>query len=272
MVDVRRAAVAGSFYPDNAYSLRALVREHLSGAGASVAPSLAPPKALIVPHAGYVYSGPVAAHAYVTLEAGRGTIERVVLLGPSHHVPFEGLAMPNSSAFETPLGRVPIDLDASGRVLSLPFVRTFDAAHQWEHSLEVQLPFLQQTLDRFSLIPIAVGRATPAQVREALDLVWGGAETVIIVSSDLSHYQAYETAQRMDLATAHAIESLDAASIADEDACGRVGIQGLLEAANEHALVPHRLDLRSSGDTAGPRGQVVGYGAWAFTASRNGSP
>jgi AmmeMemoRadiSam system protein B len=275
VVDVRRAAVAGSFYPDNAYSLRALVREHLSLAQASFAPTASNsswPQALIVPHAGYVYSGPVAARAYVALEPGREVIDRIVLLGPSHHVAFEGLAVPSSNAFETPLGRVPIDEEARRRALALPFVHVFDDAHQWEHSLEVQLPFLQQTLGEFSLVPLAVGRATPAQVREALDALWGGVETVIVVSSDLSHYQDYETAQRMDRATASAIENLDPGRIADEDACGRIGIQGLLEAAKHRALEPRRLDLRSSGDTAGPRNQVVGYGAWEFTASKNGSP
>lgn len=268
----RPPAVAGSFYPANANSLRAVVQEHLAGVRASFAPSASWPKGLIVPHAGYMYSGPVAAHAYVSLEAGFDVIERVVLLGPSHHVPFSGLAAPSNTAFETPLGPVPIDEDNRRRVLDLPFVHTLDDAHNWEHSLEVQLPFLQEVLDRFRVLPLAVGNATPAEVAAALDLVWGGDETVIVISSDLSHYRGYAEAKRIDASTSAAIERLDAPAIGLEDACGAFGVGGLLEAAKARGLAVRTLDLRSSGDTTGGRDEVVGYGAWAFTASRNGSP
>lgn len=219
-----------------------------------------------------MYSGPVAARAFVTLEAGSDVIHRIVLLGPSHHVPFGGLAVPSSTAFETPLGRVPIDETARRGVLDLPFVHTLDDAHHWEHSLEVQLPFLQEIVETFSLLPIVVGRAAPAQVQEVLDALWGGDETLIVISSDLSHYHDYDTARRMDAATAKVIEELEPGRIEFEDACGRVGVQGLLHAAKDRALGVETLDLRSSGDTAGDRDQVVGYGAWAFTVSKSGSP
>ena len=230
------------------------------------------PKAIIVPHAGYMYSGRVAANAFVLLVPSRGIVQRVVLLGPSHHLPFDGLALPSNTAFETPLGCVPIDESARSLLLSLPFAHVLDDAHHWEHSLEVQLPFLQEVLGAFEVLPIAVGRATPAQVAEALETLWGGDETLIVVSSDLSHYHDYGTAKRMDEATAGAIETFDSERLTHEDACGHIGVQGLLGAARRHSLVASTLDLRSSGDTAGGRDEVVGYGAWAFTVCKNGSP
>jgi AmmeMemoRadiSam system protein B len=219
-----------------------------------------------------MYSGPVAANAFVLLEPAREVVQRVIVFGPSHHVPFDGLAVPSNTAFETPLGPVPIDESARRLLLALPFADVLDDAHHWEHSLEVQLPFLQEVLGSFEVLPIAIGRAAPAQVAEALEALWGGDETVIVISSDLSHYHDYETAKRMDRATAGAIESLEPERLAQEDACGRIGVQGLLEAAQRHALVATTLDLRTSGDTAGDRDEVVGYGAWAFTVSKNGSP
>jgi AmmeMemoRadiSam system protein B len=249
-----------------------VVREYLTEARESSSPSDPWPKALIVPHAGYMYSGPVAANAFVLLEPSREVVQHVVLLGPSHHVPFDGLAVPSNTAFETPLARVPIDESARRLLLDLPFVNVLDDAHHWEHSLEVQLPFLQEVLGTFAVLPIAVGRAAPEQVGDALEAVWGGDETVIVISSDLSHYHDYATAKRMDTATATAIESLNPEDISHEDACGRIGVQALLGAARRHSLAPRTLDLRSSGDTAGGRDEVVGYGAWAFTVSKNGSP
>ena len=272
MAAVRPPAVAGSFYPAGSSALRGVLREYLDSARPSLVPAGAPPKALIVPHAGYMYSGPVAANAFVLLEPWRETIQHVVLLGPSHHVPFDGLAVPSDKAFETPLGAVPIDDVARSRLRELPFVRVLDAAHHWEHSLEVQLPFLQEVLGTFAVLPITVGRAAPEQVSQALEALWGGDETVIVVSSDLSHYHDYDTAKRMDAATASAIESLQPDRISHEDACGRIGVQGLLGAAQRHALAPRTLDLRSSGDTAGGHHEVVGYGAWAFTVSKDDSP
>ena len=272
MATVRPPAVAGSFYPADPDALRGVVREYLDEARRSNPLSDSWPKALIVPHAGYMYSGPVAANAFVLLEPSNEVVERVVLLGPSHHVPFDGLALPSNTAFETPLGRVPIDESTRRQLLDLPFVDVLDDAHQWEHSLEVQLPFLQEVLGTFAVLPIAIGHTAPEQVSKTLESVWGGDETVIVISSDLSHYYDYDTAKRMDAATAAAIESLKPERISHEDACGRIGVQALLGAARRHSLGARTLDLRSSGDTAGGRNEVVGYGAWAFTVSKNGSP
>lgn len=260
----RPPAVAGSFYPAEPRQLRAAVRGHLEVARTASPPEEASPKALIVPHAGFIYSGPVAARGYVLLERAADTIKRVILLGPSHHVPFRGLAVAAHDAFDTPLGKVRIDQSCRERLLRLPFVHALDEAHRWEHSLEVQLPFLQEVLHAFTLVPIAVGQATPEQVAEVLDSCWGDEETLVVISSDLSHYFDYETAKRMDAATARAIECLDPPRIQHDDACGRIAVQGLLQAAGRRSLTATTVDLRNSGDTAGSRDEVVGYGTWAF--------
>lgn len=222
------------------------------------------PKALIVPHAGWIYSGPIAASAYTLLEPLRDTIERVVLLGPSHFVPFEGLALPSHEAFETPLGRVPIDRESMSRLEDLDFVTTWDRAHAREHSLEVQIPFLQTILGEFQLIPIAVGEASAAQVGEVIDRLWGDEHTLIVISSDLSHYESYDRAREIDESTAAAIDSLSRTDIGPYEACGCRPINGMIHAAKRRGLKIRRLDLRNSGDTAGPRDRVVGYGAWAL--------
>jgi AmmeMemoRadiSam system protein B len=219
---------------------------------------------LIVPHAGYVYSGPVAGSAYALLEPLRDTLRRVVLLGPSHRVPFSGLALSSAEAFATPLGAVALDRAATERLAALPQVHTSDAAHAQEHSLEVQLPFLQEVLREFSLVPISAGDASAEEVADAIDLLWGGPETLILVSSDLSHYYDYEVARRFDQETTRAIEELRPEGLDERSACGRVPVRGLLVAAARHGLGARTLDLRNSGDTSGPRDQVVGYGAYAF--------
>jgi AmmeMemoRadiSam system protein B len=226
------------------------------------------PKVVIVPHAGYEYSGAVAAEAFSALEAGREVVHRVVVLGPSHHVAFDGVAVPSHDAFDTPLGRAPIDETARRDVLALPFVEERNDAHRWEHSLEVQLPFLQESLEGFSILPVAVGRTTAARISKLLERVWGGDETVVVVSSDLSHYHDYATATRMDTATAEAIEALEPGRIGPESACGRTAVQGALGVAATRGLTVQRLDLRNSGDTAGDRRHVVGYGAWAMYEDR----
>jgi AmmeMemoRadiSam system protein B len=268
MSSTRPPAVAGSFYPADAERLRAEVEGHLRGA-APPAAAEPPPKAVIVPHAGYVYSGAVAAAAYGRVARLRDRIERVVLLGPSHRVGFEGLALPSVDAFETPLGVVPIDREACERVGDLPQVRVLDAAHAREHSLEVQLPFLQRVLGTFRLVPFSVGDATAEQVAEVLERLWGGPETLVVISSDLSHYHPYDDARRLDAATARSIEALRHEALGPEQACGCVPISGLLLAARRRGLEVRPLDLRSSGDTAGPRDQVVGYGAWSFARGRS---
>jgi len=259
-MSVRTPAVAGLFYNDDAGILEAQLRGFLAEADAEGPP----PKALILPHAGYVYSGLVAASGYARLRSAREIITRVVLIGPSHYVPLRGLAVSSAEAFVTPLGPVPVDRAAIQSLLGLPQVRTSDSAHQQEHCLEVHLPFLQQVLDKFTLVPLVAGDATADEVAEVLDLVWGGPETLIVVSSDLSHFHDYATARRLDAATSAAIEALTPDRISDEQACGRVPIKGMLQAAHRHGLVANTIDLRNSGDTAGSKDRVVGYGAFVF--------
>ena len=271
MPDVRPAAVAGMFYPEAPPALAADVRAHLAGAQSGLSPAGAVPKALIAPHAGYVYSGPIAASVYARLAAGRETIRRVVLLGPTHRVPVRGLALPSAQAFATPLGTVSVDREAAAAALTLPQVCASDAAHAFEHSLEVQLPFLQAVLGEFSLVPFAVGDATPGEVAAVIELLWGGAETLIVVSSDLSHYHRYADAREIDRATGAAILALSA-TLDHEQACGATPINGLLLAARRHGLRPELVDLRNSGDTAGDKSRVVGYASFAFTMPGQDGP
>ena len=260
MTSVRNPAVAGTFYPADARELHAMVSAYLNSAKASGPP----PKAIIAPHAGYIYSGPVAATAYAYLAEARGTIKRVVLLGPAHRVAFAGLAASSAEAFATPLGTIPVDKPAMAKILTLPQVQVLDEAHAFEHSLEVHLPFLQEVLGDFTLVPLAVGEATPAEVGEVLEVLWDGSETLIVISSDLSHYYDYETASKLDLATSRAIEELRPQDIHYEHACGRNPVNGLLWVARRRGMHARTVDLRNSGDTAGPRDQVVGYGAYVF--------
>jgi len=260
MQTVRPAAVAGTFYPADKHPLQAMLRGLLDQAE----PAGRMPKAVIAPHAGYVYSGPIAASVYARLRQGRGRISRVVLLGPAHRVGFRGLAVSTADGFATPLGEVPVDRQACSALVALPFVHELDQAHAQEHSLEVQLPFLQEVLGAFSLVPVVVGDAAPEQVSAALDLLWGGDETLIVISSDLSHYHDYATARRMDAATSQAIEDLRLEGIGFDDACGRLPISGLLIAAKRRGLSAKTIDLRNSGDTAGGKDRVVGYGAYVF--------
>jgi AmmeMemoRadiSam system protein B len=262
MVVARQPAVADMFYPGDRPALEKMVGSYLAAAS-SEGPV---PKAVIAPHAGYIYSGPIAASAYARLAKGREHIRRVVLFGPSHQVAFDGLAVSAADEFITPLGRVPVDREAVARLLTLPHVQSLEQAHRDEHSLEVHLPFLQMALDRFSIVPIVVGDATAATVQQAIDLLWGGPETAFVISSDLSHYYDYQTARRLDEATSRAIEELAPEQIGFEQACGRVPIQGLLLSARARHLKGATVDLRNSGDTAGRRDRVVGYGAYVFAS------
>jgi MEMO1 family protein len=263
MHDVRPAAVAGMFYPGSSAALAESVRACLADAAARPLPAGTLPKAVIVPHAGYVYSGPVAAAAYARLAAGRRTIRRVVLLGPTHRVPVRGLALPTARAFATPLGVVEVDRKAALLALTLPQVQESDAAHALEHSLEVQLPFLQAVLDEFRIVPFAVGDATADEVADVIDRLWGGPETLIVISSDLSHYHRYAEARAIDRGTADAILALGP-EIDHEQACGATPVNGLLLCARRRGLTAELLDLRNSGDTAGDKSRVVGYAAFAF--------
>lgn len=261
-LSTRDPAVAGMFYPGNRSELARLLSEML-GAAASTAPERPVPKAIIAPHAGYMYSGPIAASVYALLAPARKTIRRVVLLGPTHRVAIRGLALPAAAAFATPLGVVPIDADAVAALRALRQVSVSGEAHALEHSLEVHVPFLQTVLERFTLVPLAVGRADAAAVAEVIDLLWGGPETLIVVSSDLSHYLPYADAQAVDRATAKAILGL-APDISHEQACGATPVAGLTCSARARGLKPELIDLRNSGDTAGDRQRVVGYGSFAF--------
>ena len=266
---VREAAVAGQFYPGSADELDATVRNFLNDADAGNDPASQGvpqgiPKALIAPHAGYVYSGAVAAAAYARLKPARGTITRVVLLGPCHRVAVRGLALSGADAFATPLGQVPVDKDGAAQILDLPGVEVFDATHEMEHSLEVHLPFLQVVLGEFSVVPLVVGEADPSMIADVIETLWGGEETLIVVSSDLSHYLDYDSAQKIDSATCKAIENLDPKAISSNGACGRFPVGGLLEIAKRRGMTVTTLDLRNSGDTAGSKDRVVGYGSWMF--------
>jgi AmmeMemoRadiSam system protein B/AmmeMemoRadiSam system protein A len=265
---VRPAAVAGSFYPEDARLLEDELAGLLEQAGErALAPGF--PKLLIVPHAGYVYSGPVAASAYAALAPARGLVRRVVLLGPCHRVAVRGLALPAASAFETPLGRVPIDADAVAALRTLPQVTESAATHAREHALEVQLPFLQRVLGEFSIVPLVVGDTDPQAVAEVIERLWGGPETLIVISSDLSHYLPYDVARAVDAATVDSILGFET-GISHEHACGATPIAGALVAARRRGLTPELLDCRNSGDTAGDKRQVVGYASFAFEEARAG--
>lgn len=260
MSEIREPAVAGVFYPGNAGDLRGTLRRFFEGAVRDTGPA---PKALIVPHAGYSYSGPVAAAAYIRLLPHRQRYRRVILLGPCHRVPVNGLALSSAKAFRTPLGDVPLDRDAIA-CLDIPEVTVFDATHQFEHSLEVHLPLLQEAIGSFSLVPIVVGNVRPETVANVIERLWGGPETLVVISSDLSHYLPFEAARRRDRTTCLAIENLEAHIIDHEAACGATAVNALLIAARRHRLSVTTLDLRNSGDTAGNKSRVVGYGAWLF--------
>ena len=261
MNHIREPAVAGTFYPARGSELQQLLETLLA---AKPGDKQTPPKAMILPHAGYIYSGPVAATGYARLRSVADSVRRVIVMGPSHRVAFHGLAVPDGSAFRTPLGDIPLDNETIQALRSLPQVHVDNEVHRLEHSIEVHLPFLQEMLQHFELVPIVVGDAAPAEVSEVIAMLWDGPETLLIVSSDLSHYHDYTTATRLDRATSDAIEALAFEKIDYEHACGRNPVSGLLHYARQHGLSVETLDLRNSGDTAGPRDQVVGYGTYVI--------
>jgi len=259
----RPPAVAGMFYPAEEEVLRRQLSRYMDQATGR--PSSIQPKAIISPHAGYMYSGPVAAIGYRQVQMFRESIKRVVIIGPSHRVWLKGMAASTFSSFNTPLGDIPLDMEGMARLTTrYPAIQYEDTAHQEEHSLEVQLPFLQLILDNFQIIPLVVGDADPEDVAAVILDQWQEPATLTVISSDLSHYLTYTQAQVIDRRTAEAINSLDPAGLSDDSACGRIPIRGLLLAAKKCDLRVQELDLRNSGDTAGSRDQVVGYGAWAF--------
>lgn len=261
VASIRPPAVAGQFYPADPRVLATMVSEFL--ASAQALECVPPPKALVVPHAGYIYSGPIAACAYAALRPLRETITRVVLLGPNHRVPLRGMALPASLSFAGPLGTVDVDFEAWQALRARPEIIVDDRPHAFEHCLEVQLPFLQSVLERFTLVPLVVGECPDDTVASVLEELWGGPETLIVISSDLSHYHTYAQAQLADQATVEQILHLDG-RLDGHQACGAYPLNGLLKTVHRHRLEPHLLDLRNSGDTAGDRDRVVGYASIAF--------
>jgi AmmeMemoRadiSam system protein B len=253
---IRPAAVAGWFYPDTGAELAESVDALLANVPAY---RRAPPKALVVPHAGFVFSGPVAANAYATWRGLQGCI---AMFGPAHHAGIRGLALPDATELETPLGRVRVDADAVKSLAPLTQVHTSAPAHRKEHSLEVQLPFLQRLLKSFTVVPLAVGEAERDEVAEVIDALWDRAH--ILISTDLSHYLRWEDARRLDAQTADAIVRMDADALSDDQACGNVPLRGFLDVARRRGMRAHVLDLRTSGDTAGGKDKVVGYGSFSF--------
>ena len=262
MDTIRPASVAGLFYPAGHAALSDEIDRLLALVPAGS--DMPCPKAIVVPHAGYVYSGPVAASAYARLKASCQHVTRVVLIGPAHRVAVRGLALPQADAFATPLGNIPLDRATMRQLAARPGIQVNALAHAREHALEVQLPFLQKVLGPFSLVPLVAGDASAAEVAEVLDLCWGGRETLIVVSSDLSHYLPYAAARRVDHDTLQHILQADA-WIDGEQACGSMAINGLLLAARRHTLQAQLLDARNSGDTSDERDRVVGYASIAYT-------
>ena len=258
---IRQPAVAGMFYPADKQSLKDDIQQYLDQAETELKIK---PKAIVVPHAGYIYSGPIAATAFNQIIPFKDEINRVVLLGPSHRVAFTGLAVPESDVFNTPLGNIQIDQKGIQLLSDLPQVIASDQAHREEHSLEVELPFLQETLDEFTLIPLVVGDAERHEVAEVINRLWGDEHTLIVISTDLSHYHNYNEAKQLDRATSDAIVNLKPDLIGYEDACGRNGLKGMMTVAEEKNLSIDILDLRNSGDTAGDKSRVVGYGAYVI--------
>ena len=260
MMHVKTPVVAGLFYPGTERALRATLDDLMDSA---LAGSSERPHALIAPHAGYQYSGPIAASAYAAIAPWADSYRRVVVLAPSHRVPFQGVATSSAEAFATPLGSIAVDRTAVGQLEQLPGVRCLDAAFAEEHALEVQLPFLQAVLDDFTLVPLIVGDADSDEVSAVIEEL-GADDTLIVVSSDLSHYHDYPDCQQRDRATTEMIERMDAEQIGPYDACGAYPIRGLLKSARRHGWQVRTLDLRNSGDTAGDKSRVVGYGAYEF--------
>lgn len=262
---VRSPAVAGSFYPADPRTLRPMIAGFLDGARPHVDAGRPTPKAVVAPHAGYVYSGSTAGLAYAEVERRRDEVSRVVLLGPCHRVAVRGLALPGARAFRTPLGDVPL-ADVAGQ--RLPHVVSSPDVHRLEHSLEVHVPFLQTVLGDFELAAFAVGDAAPHEVGAVIEALWGGPETLVVISTDLSHYLAYDDARRVDAETIDQVLALDGV-VDHRRACGAGPLNGLLDVCRTRSLRPELLGACNSGDTAGDKHRVVGYASFAV---REGAP
>ena len=257
---IRSPAVAGMFYPAAPDALDRVVRAALAAARVDAVPA----KAIVAPHAGYVYSGLIAGSAFRSVAHLADRITRIVLLGPSHRCRFAGIAVPSATGFATPLGTIAVDRAACDRALALPEVHLFDQAFDGEHALEVELPFIQVLWPQAAVVPLIVGEASAEAVAAVFEALWGGEETLIVISSDLSHYHDYEAALALDLGTSQAIEAIMPGKLTGSTACGHRALAGLLRQAARHDLRATTRDLRNSGDTRGPRDRVVGYGAYTF--------
>ena len=257
---IRQPAVAGTFYPDDSVELETVIKNFIAN-NQKTGPV---PKAIIAPHAGYIYSAPVAASVYSIFQNASNDIRKIVIFGPAHRLPFDGLAIPSVEQFATPLGTIALDTMSLKTLEDNQLAIVLDKAHEYEHCLEVQLPFLQTLFDSFTLTPVLVGHCDASRVEQALELLWGDQQTLIIISSDLSHYHSYEDAKVLDQRATLAIEQLDSDTLDANLACGSIAINGLLKVAKKHRLKAETIDVRNSGDTAGPQEQVVGYGAYAF--------
>lgn len=268
MTIIRPPAVAGTFYPADADLLRSEIDGLIDAALHSgiAQQETATPKAIIVPHAGLMFSGSLAALGFATVRALKDTIKRIVIIGPAHRMAFQGIALARADQFATPLGNMRCDLPALQKALALPHVQMLDDAHTLEHGLEIELPFIQRLFGEQSdigIVPLLVSRCSPRQVHEVIEKLWGGPETLIVISSDLSHFHDYDTAKKMDNRTRAMIENFDAENIDTNDACGALPVAGMLMAARNRGMKIKTLGMRNSGDVTGDKSRVVGYGAWA---------
>jgi MEMO1 family protein len=265
---IRPPAVAGCFYPADAEALSESVNRLLARADPpAIDGSL---RALIAPHAGYVYAGPIAASAYAVLRRESPLPRCIALLGPSHFVPFHGLALPEAEVLATPLGTVPVDPFAASLPQRFGQVLRSERAHRREHSLEVQLPFLQTVLPAgFTVLPLLVGDASPADVAEVIELLSDRPGTLVLISTDLSHYLPAEEAREVDRRTCSIVTAEDVEKLDPETTCGHHPLAGLMLAARRREWVIELLDLRNSSDTAGDPDRVVGYGAFAVFERRH---
>ena len=254
----KKADVAGLFYPAEPKELREMIEVFISNA--KVAQNLT--RAIIAPHAGYVYSGPIAGSAYRALYSSKETIKNVVIMSPSHNISFDGVATHSADSFSTPLGDLHVNKEIKETISNLPFVKELDNAFIREHALEVHLPFIQHTLPQAKIVPLIVGHTYPEEIQMLLETLWPDPTNAFVISSDLSHFLSYVQAQKIDSLTAKQIEKLLYKEIHHEQCCGFFPLRGLLKFAKEHGLKITALDLRNSADTAGDKGRVVGYGSF----------
>jgi len=260
----RQASVAGSFYPKNPAQLKKTLTNLFNANEDLNIDFQTPVKAIIAPHAGYIYSGPIAAKAYSLVSTCIKGKNKITIIGPSHFVPFNGIALSTAEFFETPLGKIKVDHHAYELINRIPEVIYLDEAHAREHSIEVHLPFIQYLKKDVRIIPLAVGQTSYQKVAKVLEKFCEEKDNLIIISSDLSHYHAYGYAQKYDLQTALKIENYKCSQLGPNEACGYLAIAGLLKMAKDRKYKIKRIDLCNSGDTSGSKDTVVGYGSWFF--------